>query len=572
MFRARAGPITRLLPWRSGTAVPQIPKATVSRKVSGMFRFAATSALALGIAAPALADVTPAQVWENLQENYADFGYQVTGQVEDGGGTLTVRDAVFSMKNEGGATTFTIPRLTFQETGDARVRMVIEGDMALDSTFLVPAPPEDAPADAPADDPADNPADGTQAAPAAPEMVEMTTTGTLKVPGNETVVSGTPEDMLYEFSYPTMAFDLTMPADPETGATVPVTGTLTDVTGTQRQGAAAEGSETSFDAKASEATVQIAADAPAGAEDAGNGKLNLQVRLTDLTSTGTARMPAQSFDLGTQMAQALAAGLDFQGDFGFGAMDIGFDFAGRNDAGEDETGSGTVALGAGNASLRMSADGLGYKGDVAETRAEMTASSLPFPVSYAADRTRFDLLIPVSKADAAQPFKFAYALEGLTFADAIWDLFDPGRQLPRDPASLTVDLSGDAVVAENLLDPAIGQPGGPTPPDAPFTPRTLTVNTVALDAVGAKAEITGALEFGDNPNEPVGKLNGTFEGVNGLMDKLVAMNLVPEEQMMGMRMMLAMFAKPDEANPDRLTSEIEFREGGRIFANGQQVK
>ena len=110
MFRARAGPITRLLPWRSGTAVPQIPKATVSRKVSGMFRFAATSALALGIAAPALADVTPAQVWENLQENYADFGYQVTGQVEDGGGTLTVRDAVFSMKNEGGATTFTIPR------------------------------------------------------------------------------------------------------------------------------------------------------------------------------------------------------------------------------------------------------------------------------------------------------------------------------------------------------------------------------------------------------------------------------------------------------------------------------
>lgn len=42
--------------------------------------------------------------------------------------------------------------------------------------------------------------------------------------------------------------------------------------------------------------------------------------------------------------------------------------------------------------------------------------------------------------------------------------------------------------------------------------------------------------------------------------------------MMGMRMMLAMFAKPDEANPDRLTSEIEFREGGRIFANGQQVK
>ena len=76
----------------------------------------------------------------------------------------------------------------------------------------------------------------------------------------------------------------------------------------------------------------------------------------------------------------------------------------------------------------------------------------------------------------------------------------------------------------------------------------------------------------DNPNEPVGKLNGTFAGVNGLMDKLVAMGFVPEEQMMGMRMMLAMFAKPVDGQPDQLTSEIEFREGGSIFANGQQVK
>ena len=55
-------------------------------------------------------------------------------------------------------------------------------------------------------------------------------------------------------------------------------------------------------------------------------------------------------------------------------------------------------------------------------------------------------------------------------------------------------------------------------------------------------------------------------------DKLVAMGLVPQEQMMGMRMMMAMFAKPAEGNPDQLNSEIEFREGGQIFANGQQVK
>ena len=182
------------------------------------------------------------------------------------------------------------------------------------------------------------------------------------------------------------------------------------------------------------------------------------------------------------------------------------------------------------------------------------------------------MLLPVSRGDAAQPFRFAYALEGLTFADAIWNLFDPSSQLPRDPASLTVDLAGDAVVVQDLFDPAIAQPQANTPPEAPIIPESLTVNRIALDAVGAKAEVTGALEFGDNPNQPVGTLNGTFQGVNGLMDKLVTMGLVPEEQMMGMRMGLALFAKPAEGNPDQLTSEVEFREGGQIFANGQQIK
>ncbi|MCZ0961373.1 DUF2125 domain-containing protein [Paracoccus benzoatiresistens] len=530
-----------------------------------MFRFAATSALALCIgAAPVLADVTPAQVWENLQKTYAGYGYEVTGKTEDAGGTLTVTDAVFSTKIEDGATTITIPQLTFQETGDARVRMSIGGDVALDSTFMVPAPTEE--------DAAAKGAEGTEAEtpPAEPEMVEMTMTGTVKVPGNETVVSGTPEDMLYEFTYPSIAFDLTMPVDPESGATMPVTGSLTDVAGTQRH-ATGEGSETSFDIKASEATMQIAADAPADAEGTG-GKVNLQARLTGLSSTGATRTPAQSFDLGTQLSEALAAGLDFQGNFGFETAKADFDFAGKDEAGADQTGRGTATLGTGNAALQMSEQGLGYKGEVARTNVEMTVSSLPFPISYATDRTFFDMLIPVSKAEAAQPFKFAYALEGLTFAEGIWNLFDPNKQLPRNPASLSIDLSGDAVVTQNLFDPAVAQPDGTTAPDAPFTPRTLTVNKVALDAVGAKADISGALEFGDNPNEPVGKLNGTFEGVNGLLDKLVAMGLAPEEQMMGMRMMLAMFAKPDEANPDRLTSEIEFREGGQIFANGQQVK
>ena len=61
----------------------------------------------------------------------------------------TVTDAVFTMAGETDNSSVTFPKMTFQETGDARVRVVVEGDVALNSRFTVPAPTEDLPEDAP---------------------------------------------------------------------------------------------------------------------------------------------------------------------------------------------------------------------------------------------------------------------------------------------------------------------------------------------------------------------------------------------------------------------------------------
>lgn len=546
-----------------------------------MFRFAATSTLALVIgAAPVMANVTPAQVWENLQKTYADYGYEVSGAVEDAGGTLTVRDAVLSRQNDGGNTAITVPQLTLQETGDAKVRVVIDGDVTLNSTFEVAAPAEaaeDAPTDgtaAPTDpalsDPA--PADPAPADPtAAPQMVPMSVTGTLRVPGNEMLVSGTADDMLYEYSYPSVVMDMRMPVGPQTDATMPVNAALTDLTGTQRV-VAGDGSDTTFDLRAAEGSIAIDGDVPADPEGTGGGTLNLQARMADLAATGTIDTPSRTFDLNTQMVQALAAGLNIGGSFAFASMEASLDFTAKGESGEDQTGTGKATVGAADMALTMSEQGMGYTGSTTDIATEMTVSTVPFPISYAADRTSFDILFPISRADAAQSFKLAYGVEGLTFAEGIWNLFDPGSQLPRDPASVTVDLAGDVVMTSDLFDPAMSQPQPGTPPAPPFVPQTLTVNKVALDAVGAKADITGELKFGANPNEPVGTLDGTFEGVNGLLDKLVSLGFLPQERVMAVRMMLTMFARPAEGNPDQLTSTIEFREGGQIFANGQQVK
>lgn len=112
------------------------------------------------------------------------------------------------------------------------------------------------------------------------------------------------------------------------------------------------------------------------------------------------------------------------------------------------------------------------------------------------------------------------------------------------------------------------------PTVAPGEISSVKINKIDLSALGATVSATGELNSPDGGDltTPVGMISGRLTGINALFDKLSAAGLMPQDQAMGMRMMLAMFAKPDPDNADALTSEIEFKEGGSIFANGQQVK
>ena len=89
------------------------------------------------------------------------------------------------------------------------------------------------------------------------------------------------------------------------------------------------------------------------------------------------------------------------------------------------------------------------------------------------------------------------------------------------------------------------------------------------------SELTGDGDFTFN-NEmgipvPAGVMNMMLTGGNGLLDTLVAMGLVPEEQAMGARMMMGLFARPGDGE-DTLVSTIEVNEDGSVLANGQRIK
>ncbi|MBU3029164.1 DUF2125 domain-containing protein [Paracoccus marinaquae] len=532
-----------------------------------MFRSLATSAVALlAGAAPLLAEVTPAEVWENLSRYYTDMGYDVAiAATDDAGGTLTLSEIVFSTDSETTELSIVVPKMTLQQTGDAKVRTIIDGPVSADMVSKT------------VDD----------------EDVNLSSV--ITVPGNEMLSSGSAGDMLHVMTYPTIEISARFDTDETAGAgaDMPVRLVMTGVAGEYRSNSKA-GQQSTYDLAAKGLDLTLSMTDPDTA-DGNAGSVTATSHVDGLTASGSMIAPEGKFDMVDNPHEAFRAGMVVQGGLALGAVTGEAQFSGTDAEGMPQNGSASFASDSSELLFSMSREGVSYGGSAKGTEAEMTVGGLPFPISYAIETASGMLNFPISKSDEPQPYKLSYSLSGLTLADGIWAMFDPQGALPRDPANLTVDLEGEARVTEDLLDPTLAQrmaatmeetaatDGAATDQPAtgdeimpempmPFTPETVRIKQFLLEAVGARADLSGDLTIPEGAEQPVGTVEGSFTGLNALLDKLVSMGFVPQEQVMGARMMLAMFARPVEGKPDELQTSLEFRENGSIFANGQQVK
>ncbi len=195
------------------------------------------------------------------------------------------------------------------------------------------------------------------------------------------------------------------------------------------------------------------------------------------------------------------------------------------------------------------------------------------PVSLAADGMAVDMTAPLI-SDGSRA-RYMVALNDFTLNDDIWGMFDPTAVLPRDPAQLTLDLSADPNWQIDVLDLAAWENIDDT--NLPLHPGDIRLDAFELSAAGASITGTGAMTVNyDNMGnfagpQPAGHIDLAASGLNGLMDNLVAMGLMPEEQVMGARMMMGLFAVPGEGE-DTLNSRLEMNEEGHIFANGQRLQ
>lgn len=495
-----------------------------------------SSAIALAfLATGASADVTPQEVWASWQAMATAAGQELTvGNTSDTGSMIEATDVVIAYKDQmGGSASVTFDKLTFSDNGDGTVNVTMPESYPMQLAF----PTQE---------------DG-------PGSMKLT----VSQPGAQIVAGGSATETSYQITAPSTMITLDEITDEsgtklDTQAEVAVTDLAAKYAVTQN------GEETVLDSSFSSKSMVLKISG--NAQD-GSGGGTVDVSLADLT--GATKGNLLSPELMANMAAALNSGFTIDSSLSFGAMAMTADIVESGSPAKmvaNATGGGFV--------VAMDKTRLNYGSSLTGAKFTISGAEIPFPqVDLAFAESGFNVLMPVSKSDTPQDFSFLTKLVDFTVSEDVWGLFDPAGSLSREPASVIVDVKGTGLWTKDIMDPEV-QMEGMEPPGELYN---LDLTQVLAKAAGAEVSAAGGLTF-DNADlqtfggipRPDGKITLNIKGVNQLVDNLIALGILTDDDAMGFRMGLGMFARPG-AGPDELVSEIEFRDGG-LFANGMQLQ
>ena len=497
-----------------------------------------SSAIALVfLASGANADVTPKEVWESWQAMLTASGQEMTvGTTTDNGGVLEVADVALTYKDQlGGSASISFDKMTFADNGDGTVTVTMPETYPVQMAF----PTE---------------ADG-------PGSMKLT----VVQPGMTIVAGGSATETSYEFSAPTVAITLDEITD-QGGKVMDTEADMAMTGATGKYLVSQDGDKTKLDMSYASKGLVLNVSGTDNSEG-GGGQGRGTISLSDLT--GTTKGNLLTADIMANMAVALNSGFTVDSAFSFGAMSADLDIteaSGPTKIAATATGGGLV--------LALDKTRMNYGTSLNGGKFTFSGAEIPFPqVELAFGESGFNLLMPVTKSDTPQDFSFLTKLVDFTVSEEVWGLFDPAASLSREPATVIVDLKGTGFWTQDIMDPAVQMEGA----EPPGQLNSLDLVQVLAKAAGAEVTAAGGLTFDNADMEtfggmprPDGKITVGVKGVNQLVDNLIALGILTEEDAMGFRMGMAMFARPG-AGPDELTSDIEFKEGG-LFANGQRLQ
>lgn len=491
-------------------------------------------------ASPLLADVTPEQVWQGWQDASAAMGNKISAEsaTRDGDSlvvkNLQIGDAATGMASVG--------TLRLKDNGDGTVAILLPDTYPI--TLHLPPQASD------------------------PKGAATDLGFDVSMPGAKITASGTPDAVRYATDAPVLDLTLTS-LNSVLVAAIPISAEahLAGLQANYGIGAGADtGKEQKLDEEFSVKTVNFAMK---GKDPKGGSDYDVSTSLADLAGKFALVVPA-GVDT-RDMAAALEKGFSLDGSFGFGAAT--FDVH-ANEAGKLTQITGTT--GSADLGLAMNADLIDYSTDTRAVSFKVISPDIPLAdasFSYAA--AGFRMVMPVAVSDTPADFSLRFNLTDVAPSEAIWALIDPGKALSHDPATVTVDTKGKVTLTRSLVADASSLEAGQT--DAPGKLNALDLDQFQVKAAGADVTAKGSFTF-DNSDmttyqgipAPTGKIDIKALGVNALIDTLVKMGLVPQEQAIQGRIMLAMFANT-ATNTDEMTSTLEFKDK-HFFANGQQLQ
>ncbi len=496
----------------------------------------------------ARADVTPADVWANMQAAISATGASVRADTSDTGNTLTVSDItlVYTLPMAAGSITIGAGSLLLTDNGDGTVDLGGTATQEVSFAFDMP------------------------------DVGGGVLTMTYSVSNYSNTASGTPGDITYDYDiagYDVSYGDISVTGDlAEEVGSVDITGTLrmSGLSGTYRF---TEG-----------ALVTIATD---GTID--RGRLNFAYEVTSDGDVIRSTSDATLGRMGGKTSFALPAGgaslLALAGALRDG-MSLEYSFSGESQDSRQETTMNAelvmaqfTDVGAIEGSLTFDKDGLRVAGTAQDYDIEVNQPLLlPVPIKVTLAGAAFDMAFPVLQSQALQDTLLKFALDGVSLDPQLWAMFDPGAVLSRDPISLEMDVSAKLRLLYDVLDFAalmeLGETGA-----APAEVHAVDVASINVKAVGAEADVTGAFTF-DNDNlssfdglpAPDGAATITLTGIDALLERLQSMGLMSDGDMSGARMFLGGFTREGTSAGQRVT-EIEIDgAAGTIAANGMRIK
>ena len=532
------------------------------------------AAALVAIAAPASAELTA----QGVREEYFDLAERLGATVEVGSEdateeAVTLEDVVIAVESDdpaGGAVRYAIPTMTFQAQDDGSVAVTIAPEIAIDAT-------------------------GTD-----PETgAETAFEALLRTEGYETVISeaggppvaeGEPEPepgaaseaaRRYDFEADRVVLDVVEAGPVDEPFEGDFELVMTDYTGSFISTPLPEATRYTGSTTIGEATVEATSPAAASGGDAGEaagtGRGDVSVTMESVTLTGGFTVPDAAF-AETQPEDPSAlfdAGLAMEVALGFGPTDFSVDATGGEGGEENFSAQGEV----GTAALSFSVDdeSLTYDLTTEGTRVVIEGGGLPVPrAEVALGSTEGSFRIPTVATEGAEPFALRAMLSDLTLSEQIWAQFDPEGRLPRDPVSYSLAAEGQMRLLASLFDEA-AQAEIEESDGEPFEIRQADLD-LRVEGLGASVDADGSFTF-DNDDlatfegmpAPTGEATIEASGIDGLLDTLTDMGLVPSDQLMPARMVLGLFARSD--GEGGYTSEVVVDGAtGEITVNDQRLR